>query len=188
MQNSIEKLIKSMPKWVLLALGILGMIFVGWGKLSVGGEEKHTPTEHDYEQTMVSRMKTILSSVEGVGRLDVMVTLSEGYGYDYVRENRQNINTTEDLTESKSGRVQQRTETEEKYVLADSTKGKTPVVMREYTPVIQGIVVVCEGGANPEVIVRVVDAATVALGVRASQVSVLPMVQGTATEPENILN
>ena len=62
--------------------------------------------------------------------------------------------------------------TEQTYILIDGAGGEQPLVTAELEPQVKGVVVVCEGGDQPDVVGKVVDAVKVALDISSTRISV----------------
>lgn len=137
------------------------------------------PTTQSYTQQLETRLETILGSIAGVGRVRVLVTLESGYGYEYAKENKTDSDKLEDIRAEEAQKTQEKSTTEESYVMVDggSGNGKQPLIIKELEPSVGGVVVVCDGGADPAVIVSVIETVRVAVNVSSVQISVSRMVQ-----------
>lgn len=87
----------------------------------------------DYKEQMETQVKEILERVEGVGAVDVMITL---------KSSREKVT----LKDNSAGAER----SEEKSVLIEDEDHNTePYIVQEVEPEIEGILVVCGGGADP---------------------------------------
>ncbi len=169
---------------LLFAAGMVGILLIALS--SAGGKkvpaEKNeappAPTAESYAQDLESRLTAILREVEGVGEARVMVTLTNGYGYVYAKEEKTNRDTLEDSKDQESKKTQEKTTTEESYILVDGPNGEEPLVTSQIPPEIRGVVVVCQGASNPAVAVRVMETVTVALDIPSTRVTVCPLAAG----------
>jgi stage III sporulation protein AG len=128
----------------------------------------------DAGESVESRLKTLLSQIQGVGKVDVMIT------YSASRENvpAYDIKKSGSSTEEKDSEGGERKVREEEYesVLAyeDSPAGgKRPVVLKQLEPEVKGVLVVAEGADNVEVRDRICSAVTVVLDVPMHKVRVI---------------
>lgn len=110
------------------------------------GGEKETPAQAETqtasdvaERETETRMAEILSKVQGAGAVDVMLT--------YCRTEERTIAQDEVREESeRDGKFR----VEQKAVLTEEKGGNTaPFILSENAPVIEGVVIVAEGGGEP---------------------------------------
>ena len=182
--NNIIDRIKKSKTNILLVLGCVGILLIYFSKyIPANADYKSTSpkdeaiftSEELYKGEIINSLKDILSKVEGVGTIEIMLTFSEGYTYEYATENKKNSDTVEDVSETARTRKQDRKTNEEKYVIIDKGGHKSPLIKRVVNPQIKGVIIVCDGGSDPKVINRIIEATSVSLGILSSQVSVLPM-------------
>ena len=126
--------------------------------------------------TTETRLKTLLSQIQGVGRVDVMIT------YSASRENvpAYDIKKGGSSTEEKDSEGGERNVREEEYESAlayeDSPAGgKRPVVLKQLEPEVKGVLVVAQGAGSVEVRDRICNAVTVVLDVPLHKVQVIQM-------------
>lgn len=129
----------------------------------------------DYAAQLESRLTEMISSVEGAGEAKVMVTLECGTEYVYASQQK----TTSAMSENsdsngKSSRDEKRTG-EENVILIDGDNGEEPLILKEMTPTVAGVVVVCSGADDANVKQRIVDVVTTALGTSSNRVCVTLM-------------
>ena len=127
--------------------------------------QKETMQEQKTEQ----RMAEVLSKIEGAGQVDVMLTYrkteEKKVAQQEVREERRN---------TESGEENLRTETE--IVLLEEGKGNTePLILSSDAAKAEGVVIVAQGGADPEVCAALNHAAQALLDVPAHKIAVLKM-------------
>jgi stage III sporulation protein AG len=121
-----------------------------------------------------TRLQTILSQIQGVGKVDVMVTYSATSekvpAYDVKRSQDET-----DEKDSEGGTRKMRAEEYESNLVYEdsSTGGKTPVILKKLVPEIRGVLVVAEGAENVEVRDRICKAVTVVLDISAHKVQVV---------------
>ena len=104
------------------------------------------------------RIAEILSSVEGVGKNKVMVSVSGTEEYIYAEEIRK--------TES---------QTENSYVIYDSGKNKEALRKKINNPSVSGVIVVCEGGDDPKVCEQVYKVISTAFNIPTNRIYVAEM-------------
>lgn len=155
------------------ALLVLGLVLLAVSGITDGGETKETMSEtteiseSDYAERLEERLTSILSSIDGAGRVRVMVTLESGSEDIYLQDNDygENIDPS-----GKSSR-----ESKDKYVIIDGENEERGIVVRVREPQIRGVAVVCDGAGSQTVCRQIVETVTALLGVSSVQVSVAKM-------------
>lgn len=152
-------------------LVIIFIVGIGLMMLPSGGaKEKKEVVEQQvsgaaYKESIEKQLKSILSSVKGVGNVEVMVTLEDD-GQTFFAADEKSDSSEKDQTKQS---------TEEKtYVLKnDAGGGESPVVVRKNTPAVSGVLVIATGAKNAEVKNEIINAVRAVLGVKAHRVEVL---------------
>lgn len=108
-------------------------------------------------------LEQLLSRVQGVGKVQVLLTVAEGERiiYEYDQDSSQNTD---------SGSLRRET-----VLVTDSGRNESGLIRQVIPPVYLGAVVVCQGGDQPAVKLAVVEAVTAATGLTADKVRVLKM-------------
>lgn len=163
---------------ILVIVGIvgIGLIFLSEFIPSSGTSAAGTAsalTSDEYSQKVQTQLQSIIGQIDGVGHVNVMVTVESGVEYVY----EQSVKTTSDKSQDSesSGRqqTQENSNEEKSAILIDQgSGGQQALVKTEIQPKIQGVVVVCDGGNDPVVKEKVIDAVTVALNISSTQISV----------------
>jgi len=142
---------------LILLIALVGVVLMLIPIGSDSGEETGTVVKiesafslEEYE----SELESILSSVQGVGKVKVMLTLKTGEETVYAIDESASYN---------------------KIVLKGSGQTSEPVVVKIISPVFEGAVIVCEGGANSLVAFRVTEAVEALTGLKSDKISVVPM-------------
>ena len=145
---------------ILCLLAVSLLLLSEWTGGDRQPEQTAQPTAEDYAETLEIRLERLLSSVEGAGKTQVLITLRSGTETVYARDDRY---------ESEDGRTQ----SEQTYVtLRDGTQ-ESGLPLKSVSPQIQGVAIVCEGADDPAVRQALTQTVTAALGVGASHVSVV---------------
>ena len=114
------------------------------------------------EQTLETRLTKLLSSVEGVGKVKVLVTVDRLQEYTYAQN-------------TETGGAGDRTEND--YVIVEQNGTKNGLTLTVTAPVVRGVAVSCEGGGSARVRQEVVNLVCAALGIGASRVYVSRLAQ-----------
>ncbi|MGQ9712649.1 MAG: hypothetical protein ACUVRC_08285 [Desulfotomaculales bacterium] len=184
---------KGTPRYLwLLTLGAIGVALLFLGEFFPGPQKPVPPgdgsanqvvkgvaqnqsrLEHE-ESYLAAQMEKMLSQIEGAGAVDVVVKLEGSAKVEYAT----NANTGRRVTEEKESGTVQRLTTEndanDQLVVVRGEQGfEAPVVEREVSPRVVGVLVVAEGAADPYIKAKIFYAVQVALGVEPQKVLVLP--------------
>lgn len=168
---------------VIFIAGLAGILLIAFAQLpSMGGVQpasvplQAAVDKPDYDEKLEARLEEILGSIAGVGRVNVMVTLESGVGYEYAKENKAQSDKFADIKAPDGQKTQEKSTTEESYVMLDAGgEGEKPLVTKELSPQIKGVVVVCEGGGNPVTVNSVIETVKVAVNISSTQISVSRM-------------
>lgn len=160
-----------------LAILLLGVVLLLWPS---NKEEKQTAsgltpetTEsradegEEYREKMEQQIESLLSQVEGAGRVRVLLTLKTGPATAYqsdVSRDRRLEGDREDLSEE-----------EKTVILSRGSAYDEPAVVSTAYPVFQGALIVAEGGADPSVRLQLSTAVAALLGLGADQITVVKM-------------
>lgn len=108
-----------------------------------------TLTNLSYEEALEKKLKEILSEVEGVGEVDVMITLKSTQELVIQSDYSKDKSFTQE-TDSSGGTRQITEEGESRTtVLIDNGNGEQiPYVLKELTPQISGILISAQGGGS----------------------------------------
>ncbi len=183
-----QKKWKKMKKgdWLIFVLaGVLLLILAmpvkdGTTEKEVTTEEasqKQTKEEEkdDYAEVLEERLERVLEQMDGVGKVKVMITLSD-YGEDVVEKDCTSTGSTTTETDSGGGsRTVTENEISNTTVYVEKDGENYPYLQKEMTPKIEGIVVVAEGGDKPVVVSDISDVAMSLFSVEAHKVKVVKM-------------
>lgn len=162
----LEKLTASDKKRkIILVLGMVGVLLLLLSEvLPVGlknkAEEKPQDTSYcDYVAQLEAETVSLISTIEGVGRCQVMITLREGTENIYAR------NADEETRDGSNS-------AKHEYVLYEGEQGEEALLVKERFPPVQGVAVVCDGADNSAVRTCVVNTVSALFNVSVSKISV----------------
>ena len=101
-----------------------------------------------YERQLEDRVKKLLSTVEGVGKVDVMIVLKSSEEKILTTDSSQSVSETEEISADGTSRTAVTRDKSETTVLAGNSSGGEPIIEKEIKPEIEGIVVSAGGGGN----------------------------------------
>lgn len=172
---------------IVVLTGILLLVIslpAGSGSSKTDGEadyvqEKNTEAFSEnvqsYETFLEEKLENALKKVEGVGDVNVVITLKN--------TSEKIIAADSDYSESivaetdSSGGVRSTTQKSgsTSNIYYDTTNGSTPYITKENMPEVEGVVIVAKGGGDGTVCTNITAAAEALLGVPAHKIKVLKM-------------
>lgn len=149
------------------------------GVLAAAGSKKNQAiqdTEREYENLMEQKVKEILRHVEGVGQVDVMLTLKSSKE-KVLRVDKEKTRSTTDEQDNIGGIRKSMSEDikENTFITGGSSSGE-PVVEKELQPEIEGIVISAEGGSSAVVKTEISEAMEALFDIPAHKIKVLKRV------------
>lgn len=161
---SIAEMLKKYryPLLVFLA-GIVLITLPGW---NTAEKDNDTPVIIESETNKLSleeQLQDILSSVDGAGKVRVMLTISSGEETIYQTDMNRSLN---------AGSESDKYDT---VVITDSDRNETGLVRQVLTAKYRGAVIVCQGADNPTVCLAMVDAVAKLTGLGTDRITVLKM-------------
>lgn len=149
---------RSIGIYILLLLGVLFLAFGSFPKSGEVSSEEQPAVQSsaaDYAAGLEARLEDILSSIEGAGKVRVML----------VAENSGSISVEKDGSGENS-----------KTVILTKQGGSEALVLEENEPGIRGALIVAEGGGSDKVKAELAEAAATALGLGLHRVKVYKMI------------
>ena len=147
---------------LVLLLGVVLMLLPTGGKAQTSGDGGETLWETFSLEETEKRMAEVLGSVEGVGKVRVMLTLRSG----------ETLSLAEDSSSALGSGGDVRQDSQVLTVNRGSGRQEVVVTKRMY-PTYQGAVVVCQGGGNSRVRLQVMNAVSVLTGLSSDRISVV---------------
>lgn len=185
-------------KVLLFTVGLLGVILLVFGSYWGGRESVSGPVPVEVphvsgpqqahsgppapnlqtqaeEEYLAGRLESMLGQINGVGEVDVTVRLAGSTVSEYAV----NAVTGKRVTDEHDPDGARRVTTDEnengQVVVVRGDNGyETPVVEREASPAVAGVLVVAEGARDPAIKARLFQAVGAALGVDAHKILVVP--------------
>lgn len=161
-------------RWIwLLCLGILLMILsVPRGK-ERQVEKKEEPEKisqsTDYIEKMERQLEGILEEADGVGKATVMIT-AKGTGEKVIEKDK---DQTKEHSSSMNGEEREVTKSQEETVISQQEDEELPYVKQELNPKIEGVLIIADGGDDPQVISYITEAVQALFGVEPHKIKVM---------------
>lgn len=129
-----------------------------------------------YEEQLEKRLSAILSQVAGAGRVEVMVTL-ESRGERIVEKDTLESRKSVEETDSSGGSrtTDEQDWGEETVYYEDGSGGKSPYVVKELEPNIEGVLVLAEGGDSAVVKQELLEAVQALFPIEAHKVKIMKL-------------
>lgn len=150
-------------------LGAAGLLLIMISSFLPESDEEQTVSSSESEQTVFSsesycseterRLEEFLKNIEGVGEVQVYITVSSEEEYVYATEGRSSI------SENKK-------EEEKSYVMIGGGSDKTALVETVKSPEISGAVIACSGCDSPVIQEKIYKAVSTALGIPTGKIYV----------------
>ncbi len=204
MENSNEKVtpekkkfsMKDVGKKELLLLFLAGIILV---MTSIPGlfqkKDKTKETENSVKQTSIAnaaatkddaqqeyisyyenKLKSLLEKMEGVGKVEVMITLQSSKEQVVLKDSPYTQESLNETDKEGGTRISSNSQNQEETVLITTQEGETiPYVTKEMEASVEGVVVLAQGGGDGNIATKIVNAVGVLFDVPSHKVQVLKM-------------
>lgn len=128
-----------------------------------------------YAEYLEERLKEVLSKMEGVGEVEVMITVADAGEIVVEKDRTAQTTVTEESDAAGGSRTVSETQTQEQTVCVENGQESRPYVQKEKLPEITGVVVVAEGADHPSVISDISDSVMALLPVEVHRIKVVKM-------------
>ena len=184
---SPEKL-KGIPKNQLLIGGLAGVLLLVIAlpteqkkqqetELSQGkesGVEQPAANYSGYEKELERKLEEILTAMEGVGKVEVMITLQDNGEQVLEKDISRNSQEVTEEGEVKRNTYESQYQEETVFVKESGNEGQ-PFIAKESVPAVEGVLVVAEGGGNRKVAKNISDAVLALFPVEVHKIKVVKM-------------
>mgnify|MGYP004486023959 CR=1 FL=1 len=163
-----------------ILLGVLLLVIAvpqekaGHGRSEAVQQETEQAAEADQVQRLESRLKNILQQVEGVGEVQVMITVKNS-GKKTVEKDRSL--SKESRTDGEQENITDREDITTVFE-RDSQGREIPFVTEETAPQVEGVVIAAQGGDNLTVAENLTEAAEVLFGLEVHKIKVMKLNEG----------
>lgn len=178
-------------QWLILFLAGILLLVIALPS-SCGGEEKEeeaasaagqtsaasvSGSREEYEKQLEQRLAEVLSSMEGVGKVRVMITFQDSG--EAVVEKDTTYSRQEQRTEGEEGEVTESSQTEssETAVYSSGSEEGGPLIRKQNLPAIEGVLVVAQGGGEQAVAADISEAVEALFGLEVHKIKVVEMNQ-----------
>ena len=168
-KNLLNKFGKDKILILILAGVLLMVVTLPTGKTSQSKESATVSEESDslsvdmYEEYVEKRLEKVLSSVDGVGKVKVMLS---------VKNSSEKVLAKDETYSDSSSKDTEKIST---HIFYDTSDGSRPYVVMENMPVVDGAIIVCEGGDNKELVNDITNAVYGLLNIPVHKIKVMKM-------------
>lgn len=161
-----EKLKADKKLAIILFAGFIGIVLLVLSEIIPQNENYISKEELEcdettfevYEKNLENRLEGLLESINGAGKVKVMVTIESGDERIYATEN-----TKSERSEEKS------------YVIIDSQGDDSGLLIKVSQPIVRGVAVVCQGADQPIVREEITNTVVSVLGISTNRVNIAKM-------------
>ena len=191
LQSENRKKIKMPGKDQLLILLLSGILLVVIAIPTDGGKKKAPPDSggdpaeelktatgqepDSYEKRQEERLKEALEKVEGVGEVEVMITLKSSWEKIVEKDRHSSSQTVEEADAGGGTRQTQEVSRSETTVYREESGERTPYVVKELEPEVEGVIVIARGGGNASVKQNILEAVQALFPVEAHKIKIMKM-------------
>jgi stage III sporulation protein AG len=142
-----------------------------------GQNESITIDGLPFEEREEERLERKLSVIDGAGMVEVLITYRAGKESIVAKHTVESSTDTEETDAEGGVRNVMQLSREIQPVIIDGREGREPMILKELTPEVKGVIVIAEGARDVRVRMELLRAVRTALGVNANQVEVFVMKQ-----------
>lgn len=135
--------------------------------------------EEDYAEYMERKLKDVLSKVSGVGEVEVMVTLRSTSEKVVEKDEEKESETVTEQDSQGGTRTTSRNSSSGTTVFGEdgsgTSSGQEPYVTKELTPIVEGVVVIAQGGDEPVTVQNITEAVQALFNVDTHKIKVMKL-------------
>lgn len=162
-QKILEKIKRDKRIAAIVSIGLVGIILLTLSELIPQKSdakqnekaENATDIRDSYEENIEKRLTSIVSSIDGAGRTEVMVTLASGDENVYA--------VKEKISDGSK---------EREYIVIDSDKNESGLLLKVIEPEIRGVAIVCEGADSAKIRQEIISSVSAVLGISTNRISI----------------
>jgi len=176
---------------IILVIAILAImypvIFTDEHNLTQGTDSQRNndltvPDTMTFDERQEERLERKLSVIDGAGVVEVLITYKAGRESVIAKHTVESSTDTEEVDGEGGVRNVLQQSKEVQPIIIDGTGGDQPMVLKELTPEVKGVIVIAEGARDVRVRMELLRAVRTALGVNSNQVEVFAMKQNNIKE------
>lgn len=167
--NKIKDIFKRDKKLLIIfILAVSGIVLLLFSEVfddeKIKNDKDVVMTNENYADMIENKLAEIISSVDGAGRTEVMVTIETGEENVYARQ----VKTDEEKSENKNS-----TNYEYEYIVIKSgSSTENGMLLKVIEPNIRGVAIVCDGGDNAAIRENIINIVSAVLDIKTNKISV----------------
>ena len=182
--NFMQRLLQNdNARKIIVVVGVVAILVIFLSSFFWGNKKQPTNTEtvqqtsasaqsvDDFKMQTEQSLTNLINGIEGVGNASVLVTIEKSSEQVYATEEKTSTQTQQDKNTSSTTKNQSNNSNETKYLVIKNSDGT--IAVTEVQPIVKGVVVVCDGGDNPLIQQKVIQAVTTALDITSTRVCVI---------------
>lgn len=134
---------------------------------------KDEAANSDYEESLETRLEEILRKIEGVGAVQVMITLKDGGESIVEKDKETSYQILEQGSEGSSETTQH--QSSEVTIYENQTDDASPFISKENTPQVEGVLVVAQGGNNAQTAQNISEAIQALFDIEVHKIKIVKM-------------
>lgn len=143
---------------------------------AAGTKNTKDNASNEYVKKLEEELKSKLRLVEGIGEVDVMITLKSSRELIPLKDSPYTQETNNEADGNGGSRISSNIKKEEETVLITNEEGdKIPYVVKEIEPEVEGVVVIARGGGDQNIVGEIIDAVEVLFGIPTHKIKVMKM-------------
>lgn len=138
----------------------------------------HKATEQasdEYTDIMEKKLKDVLSKVDGIGKVEAMITVKSTKESVPLQDEPYTKETTKEQDSAGGSRDSESVNQQQETVMNNTNGNTSPYIVKELEPEIEGVVVIAQGGESKEIQSEIVEAVMVLFDVPAHKIKVMKM-------------
>ena len=128
-----------------------------------------------YAREQEQKVEEILAAVEGVGEVDVMVTMAASEEKVMLKDAENKQDTTQEQDDNGGSRIQTNSSLQEETILVQQEEGEVPYIVELQSPEIEGIVVVAQGAGTGKTDTEIIEAIVALFPIETHKIKVMKM-------------
>lgn len=130
----------------------------------------------EYIEGLENKLEQTIGGMEGAGKVLVMITLKDSG--EKILDKNQPYESSSEVRKEEGAEIQQSSiKSDQETVLVEEEGNTGPIVVQELYPDIEGVVVVCEGGDDSELSLRIKEAVQALFSIDAHKIVVCKLQQ-----------
>ena len=132
----------------------------------------------EYTSYLEEKLEKVLSEIEGVGKVRVMLTLSDKGEAIVEKDTKDFSNSVKETGNNGGNKDTFEREIQSETIRVEDENGTYPYVAKTVLPTVEGVLVVAEGGGNTGVVAQISKAVLALFPIEAHKIIVVKMSQG----------